>query len=115
MIREVPFGDPVVLAGAAALCGGAFAVLDPFFRGLTEASAALAVVAWIPRICEPRPGARTSPSAVRVLGAVAGVAASGIAFLFLPPPLDRLGALFLGVGAAGLSAWVPATPSEPAP
>jgi hypothetical protein len=112
MNGEMRFADPVLLAGAAACCGGAFALLDPFFRGVTEAAAALAVVAWVPRISEPAARARTAPPMARVLGGLLSMLASGAAFLLLPPPIDRFGGLLLGSCAAALVLWVPANDLE---
>jgi hypothetical protein len=111
LIRELPLGDPVTLAGAAALIGGVFALLDPFFRGLTEAGAALAAVGWIPRAAQPVPG---TPGAGRTRGILGGASTLAVAvalFVTLPPPFDRLGALLLGGCAFGLSRWIPAPSS----
>jgi len=111
MNREIPFGDPVTLAGAAAVTGGALAVVDPFFRGMTEAAAALAMVAWLPRSLErgARPG--SNPSSQRVVGALSSMAAGAVLFFELPGPLDRLGGLALGVSALALVVWVPSSPA----
>jgi hypothetical protein len=112
MTGELSLGDPVAVAGLAAAAGGAFAVIDPYFRGLSEAASALAVIAWLPRTRGVR--SLRADRSRRVVGALAGVIAGAAAFLTLPTPLDRFGALALGASALALGWWVPASPDPEA-
>jgi hypothetical protein len=106
-------GDPVVLAGGAAAVGGALALLDPFFRGLTEAATALAVVAWVPTLRPYLDHGPAPPPTGRLVGAVASLSAGGFLFFALPSPFEGIGALGLGASALGLLAWT--RPGHPAP
>ncbi|HTT25924.1 MAG TPA: hypothetical protein VMH90_03025 [Thermoplasmata archaeon] len=108
MIRDLSRDDPALLAGVAAAAGGALAILDPFFRGLTEAAAALALVAWVPRLRTR--GRHPSTTPARLLAGLGSLVVGGVLFFVLPPPVEGIGALALGGSALALSGWAPTCP-----
>jgi hypothetical protein len=92
--------DPLTTAGAFGAVAGAASLGVPYFVGLAEALAALALAAWVVRL-RPSPPRRLAPAWPAV-----AVAASGAwAFALLAPaPFSLVRGAVLGASAAGL-AW----------
>ena len=99
-LLRAPLGvDPLTIAGAFGAIAGAASLGVPYFSGLAEALAALAIVAWGVRL-----GARTGGLPTWTVPVAAGVAAAWAFAVLAGPPLSAGRGAVLGASAVAL-AW----------
>jgi len=101
--------DPLRAAGAFGALAGVGSLLEPYLLGLTEALAAIGLLAWAVRVRTRR--LRTSPARDRWV--VVGVSGALAFALFAVPPWAILRGSLLGLATAALAVTTERTLAGP--
>jgi hypothetical protein len=108
MVLRSPAGvDPLRVAGVFGALAGVGSLVEPYLLGLTEALAAIGLVAWLARAGG---GSRGRPWG---LALAVGVAGAELVSFFAGPPASSVRGVFLGLGTAALAATAGPPASTP--